>query len=854
VTAFGARLRKLGGAFVRTVEGREGPPLAWTLRGYRPKQLRGDVAAGLTVAALTLPLSIGYAGVIGLPPEVGLYASLAPLLAYAVFGSARTLVVGPDAATAGLIAATLAPLAAAGDDRVRLATVLAMLVAGIFLAMRLARLGFLADFLSRPILVGFMTGVGITVMLGQVEKIVGGPAISDAVGVLGRIDWASANVGAVAEAVAIAVRGSGANVWSLAVGGAVIAAILVGRQVAPRVPMALVAMLGALAANAVFDLAARGVAVLGHVPGGLPPLGIPTATPGELIGLLPGALGVAILSFADTSVTGRSFAARRGDRTDANRELVALALADAAAGFTGGYPISSSPSRTSAAEVAGSGSQMTSVVAAISLAVVLILLTGPLTYLPIPALAAVIFVSVIGLIDFPAMRGIWRLKRSEGIIAFIALGGVIFYGTLVGIVIAVLLAALNIVRRAAWPEIAELGRLPDGTWHDLGRQPEARRAAGVVVVRFTGPLFFANATTLRTRVRELLADRGDAVAVALDLGATADIDLSAGETLREMADELARSGCALAVARPLGKVRDELRMYGLADLMTSTGGMQGTIDEAIRGLELDPQAEPPAAGPERPVPEEPVPVPATGGLAGRGGFALRVVGAGVAIVAGAAVVAIVFSAVGGGPAPGPRPVPNVVGLSFDRASISARNAGFKLVTAVYVRRDDRPEGTVVDQDPPAGTPADPDAEIQLQVSTGRAIVLVPDVVGQSEGQAIAQLTGVGLTVRRAGAAYDATVPAGVIVATDPLPLTSVATGTIVAYTVSAGLEPTPPPPTATPPATPAPSVAPTVAPSGSPPPTAPEPSVEPEPTASTPGNPSPGSSESAAPVGSTAAP
>jgi high affinity sulfate transporter 1 len=875
-----ARLRALATTLVAAIEGPEGPPLAWTVRGYRPQQLRGDVAAGLTVAALTLPLSIGYAGVIGLPPEVGLYASLMPLIAYAVFGSARTLVVGPDASTAALIAATLTPLVAAGDERVRLAGVLALLVAAIFVAMRVARLGFLADFLSRPILVGFMTGVGITVVLGQIEKIVGGPAIADAIGVLGRIDWGSANPAAVIQAVGIAIGDSGANAWSAAVGGSVVVAILVGRRLVPRVPMALLAMVGALAANALLDLAARGVAVLGPVPGGLPSIGIPTATPGEIIGLLPGALGMAVLSFADTAVTGRSFAARRGERTEANRELVALAVADSAAALTGGYPISSSPSRTSAAEVAGSGSQVTSIVAAIALAVVLILLTGPLAYLPTPALAAVIFVSVIGLIDIRAMRDMWGLRRSEGFIAFMAMAGVIVYGTLVGIMIAVLLAALNIVRRAAWPQMAELGRLPDGSWHDLERQADARRASGAVVVRFTGPLFFANATALRTRVRDLLAGRPDAAAVVLDLGATADIDLSAGEALREMVEDLGRGGHALAVARPLGKVRDQLRMYGLAEVMAPTGGTHGTIDETVGGLGLDPAAELPTGGPapgsgepagvpapdvesaEAPAkaaaaepasdavvePEEPggpaaVSAGATGSRGDRGGFAVRVVGVGVAIVAGAAVLALVIGALAGGPATGPRHVPNLVGLSLDRASLAARDAGFVLGRAVYVRRDDRPEGTVVDQDPPAGTLADEGAEIQPQVSTGRALLLVPEVLGQSEAAAIARLTGVGLTVRRAGVAYDPDIPAGAIVATDPPPLTQVAAGTTVAYTVSSGPEPSPtPPPTAAP--TPTPTSEPTVEPTVEPTATLePTPSVEPEPTPSTPPAPSPCCSE-----------
>ena len=487
------------------------------------------------MAALTVPLAIGYASVAGLPPEVGLYASLAPLVAYAIFGSARRLIIGPDASTAALIAATIAPLAVVSDDRVRLASALGLLVAGIFVGMRLGRLGFLADFLSRPILVGYLTGVGVTVALGQVEKMLGGPAIGEGLGVLAHIDWTSANLAAVAEAVTIAIRGSGATVASALVAAGVIAAILVGRRVAPRFPMALVAMLGALVVSAAFDLQALGVQVLGPVPGGLPPIGLPVASVDELLGLLPGALGLALLSFADTAVTGRSFAAKAGERTDANRELVALAAADAAGAFTGGYPISASPSRTSAAEGAGSRSQVTGLVAAMAIAVVLVLFMPPLAYLPIPALAAVILLAVIGLVDVRAMRQIWQLKRSEGAIALIAMIGVILYGTLTGVVIAVLLAALNIVRRAAWPQIAEEGRLPDGSYRSLERIAGARRVRGAVILRFQGPLFFANASALQARVRELVAARPEIHAVVLDLGATADVDLTAGEALRQIA-------------------------------------------------------------------------------------------------------------------------------------------------------------------------------------------------------------------------------------------------------------------------------------------------------------------------------
>jgi sulfate permease, SulP family len=811
----------------QAIEGPDGPPLAWTLRGYRPAQLSRDVAAGLTIAALTVPLSIGYASVAGLPPEVGLYASIAPLIAYAVFGSGRRLVVGPDASTAALIAASIAPLAAASDDRVRLVGVLALMVAGIFIVMRLGRMGFLADFLSRPILVGYMTGVGITVALGQIEKIAGGPAVAEALGVLGRIDWSASDLGSVVDAVRIAVGASGADLISLALGVGVAAAMLLGRRHVPRVPMALVAMLVTLGLSALLDLQSGGVQVLGPVPSGLPSLQLPVASPAELVGLLPGALGLAILSFADTAATGRTFAARHGERTDANRELVALAAADASGALTGGYAVSSSPSRTAAAEAAGSSSQFTGLVAAAAVAVVLVLLTGPLSYLPTPALGAVIFVSVLGLIDLRGIRRILDIHRSEGLIAFITMAGVILYGTLIGVAIAVLLAALNIVRRAAWPQIVEVGRLPNGTWRDLGRGAGGRRVAGVITVRFTGPMFFANATALQERVRRLCVERPDAAAVILDLGAAADIDVTAGGALRELADDLAREGRRLVVARPLGPVRDELRLYGLADLMEATGGTHGSIDAAVTGLALDPghlleaEGEHVASGGPATAAAAGAGTGAGGGAPGANSFLLRVLAATAGVVAIAAVAGALIG-VGGFREPSSGTVPNLVGLPLGRAQTAAASAGFVLDPPVYVARADRPEGTVVAQEPRAGTVADQGAPIQPIVSTGRGLVRVPDVSGLPEAQAIAALTGAGLSVRRAAPAYDL-APAGEVLSTNPPAGTSVATGTTVSYLVSAGPAPTPP-------STPPPSASPSGTPSSSP-----EPSVEPGPASPTPG-------------------
>ena len=354
-----------------------------------------------------------------------------------------------------------------------------------------------------------MAGVGVTVALGQLEKMAGGPAIANGFGILSRIEWLSSNAAAVVEALGIAFGASGADLLSLGIGLGVVLVLLLARRFAPRAPMSLVVMIVAMAASAALGLQSMGVQVLGPVPSGLGDFGIPVATPTELLALLPGAIGLAIMSYANTTVTARTFAAKHGERIDANRELVAMAAADAAGGLTGGYPVSASPTRTAAGEDAGASSQMAGLVAAVAVAVVLVLFTTPLSYLPIPVLGAVVFVSVLSLIDVKGMRAMWRLRPSEGAIGLIAMSGVILYGTLVGVAIAVLLAALNIVRRAARPEILEEGRLADGSWHDLSRSLGARRVESVVTLRFAGPLFFANATALQARVHDIVASRPD---------------------------------------------------------------------------------------------------------------------------------------------------------------------------------------------------------------------------------------------------------------------------------------------------------------------------------------------------------
>jgi anti-anti-sigma regulatory factor len=325
-----------------------------------------------------------------------------------------------------------------------------------------------------------------------------------------------------------------------------------------------------------------------------------------------------------------------------------------------------------------------------------------------------------------------------------------------------------------------------GLWRDIERTRAGQRVGGVIVLRFTGPLFFANASALDARIRDLIAGRSDATAIVIDLIATADIDLTAGQVLRQIATDLERDGRRLAVARPSGLLRDELRAYGLSDLMEPTGGTRGSIDDAIIGLGLDP-TDVESVGPSGTPEERRVGDGSSDRHAETNRLVLRVLGIGVLVVAGAALAS--FLLFGGviGPTTGQSAIPNLVGLPVERARVAALDAGFELGSSTFVRTDDEPEGTVVDQDPPAGTVADAGSEILPVVSTKRQLVLVPDVIGQPEAEAIASLTAAGLTVRR-GEPVDAPgVPRGTVVATTPMAATRVAVGSSITYVVSSAV-------------------------------------------------------------------
>jgi high affinity sulfate transporter 1 len=524
-----------------------------TLREYRRSWLGSDLVAGLVLTALLVPVGMGYAQAAGLPPITGLYATIVPLVVYAVFGPSRVMVLGPDSSLAAVIAAVILPLG--GDDpetAVALAGALAVLTGLVIVVAGVARLGFVTELLSRPVQTGYLCGIAVTILVGQLPKLCG-------FSIEGR--------GLVTEAREF-VRGVAdgqVNRAALAVGLTGIVIILVLRRLWPRAPGVMVAVVVGIAAVALLDLEAEGVEVIGVLPEGLPTLALPTFDPAALGALVSGALGIALVAVADTTVLSQSLAAQRDETVDPNQELRALGAANLAAGLFQGFAISSSASRTPVAVSAGARSQLTPLVGAVTIALLLLFAPGALRDLPLPMLAAIVICAAIGLIDVAAVRRLYRVRRSEFVLWLAAFGGVALLGVLVGIFVAILLSLADFVRRAWRPHDAVLGREDQlKGYHDIDRHPSARLIPGLLLYRFDAPLFFANAGWFRRRVRRLVAEAAHPVRwVVVAAEPITDIDTTAADTLRQLLEELRQEQVTLAFAELKGPVKDRLQRYGL---------------------------------------------------------------------------------------------------------------------------------------------------------------------------------------------------------------------------------------------------------------------------------------------------
>ena len=527
-------------------------PGLWILRHYRRGWLLRDIVAGLVLTALLVPAGMGYAQAAGLPAVTGLYATIGPLLAYAALGPSRIMVLGPDSALAAMIAAAIEGKAEGDPARaVALASVLAIFTGVICVAAGIARGGLVADLLSKPVRVGYMNGIGLTVLVTQLPKLFGF-SVEGADLVEGAAGFASG------------VLTGKTKLAALAIGAACLAVIVAGRRVSSRVPWLLLAVAGATIAVTALDLAGR-IAVVGPVPSGLPIPTLPWVRLAELPDLIGAAAGIALVSFADTSVLSRAFAGRHRYQVDPNRELVGLGAANLAAGMLRGFPISSSASRTPVAESAGSRTQLTGVVGALTILLLLVVAPWLLQNLPSTALAAVVISAALRMFDLASLRAFHRVRRSDFVLSLVAFLAVAGLGVLRGIGVAVAVSLFDVVRRVWRPHDAILGRATGVKgYHDLRRYPEAKQIPGLLLFRWDAPLFFANADTFRERVLGAV----DAAAIRVKWVVIAaepiiDVDTTAAEMLEELDKDLLTRGAELAFAEMKDPVKDRLERYGL---------------------------------------------------------------------------------------------------------------------------------------------------------------------------------------------------------------------------------------------------------------------------------------------------
>jgi high affinity sulfate transporter 1 len=541
-------------------------------RTYRRAWLPKDLVAGLVLASLLVPQGMAYAELAGLPAITGLYTSILCLIAYAIFGPSRILVLGPDSALGSMIAATVLPLAAANgdpDSAILYASMLSVMVGALMLVGAKTGLGFIAELLSQPIQKGYMNGLAITIFVGQLPKLFG--FSTDADGLIGETQAFVQGVQAGEVVPAAAAIGLSSVVLMLVIG-----------RVVPKIPAVLAGVVTAMVLSWALDLAARGVSTIGVLPTGLPPFRIPLVPVEDLALLFAGAVGIAVVSLADAISVSSAFAGRTGQEVDPNQEMIGIGAANVATGLFSGFPITTSSSRTAVAEQAGAKSQLTGLVGAALIAVMLVFLPGLLAYLPNPTLAAVVVVAAISLADIQGTVKLYRERRTEFFLSLAAFLGVALLGVLPGIAVAVILSILTVFRRVWNPYRTVLGDVPGVPgYHDVRMYPDAEQLPGLVMFRFDGPLFFANANTFRNEVRHLAnADpRPRWIIVAAE--PITDIDTTASDMLEALDAELDAKGVHLVFAELKDVVHLKIQKYD-DEWLTDRASFYPTTKSAVK--------------------------------------------------------------------------------------------------------------------------------------------------------------------------------------------------------------------------------------------------------------------------------
>ncbi len=549
-------------------------------------RIPAEALAGVTLAALAIPEVMGYTSIAGMPVITGLYTILLPMLAFAIFGSSRHLVVGADSATAAVMAAGLVGLAATGSEQyIALAGVLCFMAAAFLILARVVRLGFLANFLSRTVLVGFLTGVGIQVACGQVGGLLGIPSGKGIT--IG--DHAFDNtIGKLVSTL----QGIGDISWAtVAVSAAVLATILGFRFITKKIPGALVAVIGSIVISWAADLASHGVKTLGPVPGGLPKIGLPTFSWSDVPALMGTAASVFILILAQSAATSRAYAAKYDDAFDENVDLVGLGAASLMAGLSGTFVVNGSPTKTEMVDEAGGKSQLAQITTGAIVAIVLLFLTAPLQYMPSAVLSSVVFLIGMELIDLKGMRNILRLRLDEFVVATITAATVVLLGVEQGIVLAIVASVIDHLRRSYHPPTGVMTEDQPDRWVPAPVTADGRSRPGLVVYLFASDLYYANAQLLFEQVHAFVESTPTPRWICIDAVAMSDIDFTGAQTIKQLQAELAEHGIDLVIAGALPEVRAELDRYGVVALI-GADAFYPTVPAAVDAFDALP---PPAA-------------------------------------------------------------------------------------------------------------------------------------------------------------------------------------------------------------------------------------------------------------------
>ncbi len=548
-------------------------PLIEQLRSYERGWLAKDAVAGTVLVALLVPAGMAYAQASGLPPITGLYATIVPLLVYAVVGPSRVLVMGPDSSLAPLILAAIVPLAASDPgDAVALAGLLSVVVGVIGVLAGLARFGFLAELLSAPVRFGYLNGIALTIVVNQLPKAFGFSVEADGL------------VGVAREFVDGVIEGE-TNGWAVGIAAGSLAVILLMGRLTKVVPGVLVAVVGAIVVTVAFGLSGNGLQLVGDLPSGFPRPSLPDTDWDNLSAMFGAALGISFVAFADTSVLARVFALKRGAKVDSNQELVALGLVNITSGFFQGFPVSGSSSRTPVAEAAGARTQLTGVFASAVLLVLLVVGSATFRNLPQATLAAVVISAALRMFSIAPVARLARIRHSEFLLSMAAFVAVALFGAITGVVVAIALSLLNFMRKAWKPHTTELVRV-DGLkgYHDDQRHPEGRHIPGLMLYRFDAPLFFANARFFVEDVLERI-DRAehagrDVRVVVVTAEPITDVDTTAADAIDELIRDLAARDVTLRFTELKGHVRERMEAYGLIDQI-GTQHLTRTTGESV---------------------------------------------------------------------------------------------------------------------------------------------------------------------------------------------------------------------------------------------------------------------------------